>query len=153
MEVIFKEPVWIWARFSAYILLLSNLEELTPNGGSGRLSLTLLPDFGILFLLMSCPVHLWYEGLCLVLLQLIMPYLVAISGRSSLFWRKIGEELMWGREEVALNWEEWREGKLQPGYNVLEKEGRKEAGRMGGKEGRILMETIHQDQVGFITVI
>lgn len=76
------------------------------------LSLTLWPALGILFLLQSCLIQALHEGLCLVLLWLVMLCLVNILGRSEVYsssekWRRSGIEGEWEKWE---DWEKRREG-------------------------------------------
>jgi hypothetical protein len=49
------------------------------------LSLILLPALQTLFYILACPVQPLYEGLCLVLLHLVMLCSVAIPGRAAVF--------------------------------------------------------------------
>lgn len=75
--------------------------------GAG-VSLTLLPAPGTLFLLLGCLVQLWYEGFCLVLLNLFCPVWLSLGGL--LFSEggvDLGERGGGGAAEG-----EWREGKL-----------------------------------------
>lgn len=86
------------------------------------------------------PMSEWYQKTRLVteelhsrLLQLfyVMLYLTDIPSRPGLtfffnfFWRDIKEKRIWERGDYGVDWEEWRKGTMQSGYNVWEKSRRK----------------------------
>lgn len=114
-EAATMEPAWICTMSSACMLWLTWFyggEGVAPNSESG-VSLTLLPALRTLFLLLSCIVQPWYEGLCLVLLYLVMLCLVNITGKPVvfvLFWKEMKEKQIWGKqcggeELVGEKWE------------------------------------------------
>lgn len=68
-----------------------------------RGSFWLLSVCGTLFLLLGCLIQPWPENVCLVLLQFVMPYLLDVPERPTLFWGEVkwvdpGEG--WGRSET-----------------------------------------------------
>lgn len=85
------------------------------NSHQGSL-LTLLEPF----LFPSWLIHTWYEGLCLLLLPLVILCSVYITGRSSLFWKETEEQKIWGRGKIV-GWKEWRKGRLPSGCILWEK--------------------------------
>lgn len=59
-----------------------------------------------------------------------MLYLTDILSRSGLtlfyfFWKDIKEKRIWERVDYGVDWEEWRKGTMQSGYNAWEKNRRK----------------------------
>jgi len=63
------DAVWIWTRFSAYMLRLCNLVFLWDSQQwDWAVSLTYLPSLGTLLCLLGCLIHPWCEDVCLVLL-------------------------------------------------------------------------------------
>lgn len=59
---------------------------MTPNSRGGD-----YVSFACFFLRLGYFFRPWYEGLCIVLLQLVMLCSVDISGRPAIFWRKTEE--------------------------------------------------------------
>ena len=69
-------------------------------------SLTLLPNLGPLTST-GLPRSVLYEGLCLVLLHLVLMCWVGIPGRPSLFWMEREYQWIWVNEYWGDCWKEW----------------------------------------------
>lgn len=55
---------------------------------------------------------LWYEGMCLNILELDVPCLVDIPGRPVLFLKKMEKEWIWERGEWGEGLEEEQKGEI-----------------------------------------
>ena len=65
------------------------------------LSLTLnVPSLGTLFLLLDYLMQSLYKGLCLVLLNFVVPCSVDIPVRNALFWKKTKKQRIWGEGKL-----------------------------------------------------
>lgn len=93
----------------------------TPNSGNRYVYDSWLV-LGTLFLLLGCHIQPWFEGLCLLLLSIVLSCLVIISWMSALFWRKRDGKWNWGMGKIARQLEGVKRRKTVAGMHCMRNE-------------------------------